>query len=338
MSILKRLLRWFQYPLDWFYYIRRALLTGLTFFAIRFFGLEDTWQEVWRGSKFSKRDALTFDESSDLDTLLAEAKYSLATAEKRRASVVDKYKTLLTLGSILLATIGLIFPKWFVIQEVAERGIFVAVLIVLLIAVILLLVFLDIGREKVVSIDQSDAVLNGPELKRRLINSYVECKHAVDGRTDFLIDVYQTARFFLSSALALVVILFSIHVLRGSTEYARRSFPIDRPHSIAAVFSEFSSDCRSLAAFASSSGIELCPDLRDGRFFALVFLGSHDVETDCHLGPVHLSLLPGDAVSLCGQLGHGLASDLLYSEPNSFSLRRGKVDSRFAGEAVLLRF
>lgn len=218
MRILKRLFGWIQYPLDWFYYLRRALVTGLTFFAIRIFGFEDTWKEVWSGSKLSKWNALTFDESSDLDTLLAEAKYGLATAEKRRASVADKYKTLLTLGSILLATIGLIFPKWFAIQEAAERGIFVAVLIVLLITVILLLVFLGIGCEKVVSIDQSDAVLNGPDLKRRLINNYVECEHDVDGRTDFLIDVYQTARFYLCSALTLVVILFSIHVFRGSTE------------------------------------------------------------------------------------------------------------------------
>lgn len=218
MLILKRLFGWIQYPLDWFYYIRRALFTGLTFFAIRIFGIEDSWQEVWSGSKPSKWNALSFDESSDLDTLLTEAKYGLATAEKRRAIIADKGKTLLTLGSILLATIGLIFPKWFTLQESAERVIFVAVLIVLLITVILLLVFIGIGREKVVSIEQSEAVLNESELKRRLINSYVECKQAVDGRTDFLIDVYQTARFFLSSALALIVILFSIHVFRGSTE------------------------------------------------------------------------------------------------------------------------
>lgn len=218
MLILKRLFGWIQYPLDWFYYLRKVLVTGLTFFAIRIFGFEDTWQEVWSGSRLSKWNALTFDESSDLDTLLAEARYGLATAEKRRASVVDKYKTLLTLGSILLATIGLLFPKWFTLKEAAERGIFVAVLIVLLIAVIVLLAFLGIGREKVVSIKQTEAVLNESDLKRCLINSYVECKQDVDRRTDFLLDVYLTARFYLCSALTLVVILFSIHVFRGSTD------------------------------------------------------------------------------------------------------------------------
>lgn len=189
----------------------RNILDLLTYLSIRLYGIEDcSLRDIRRGSYDNVSvDSHDLNHAKDLDSLLAESKALLNAANERRQVVTDKCKTLLTLGSLLLAIIGALLPKSFAFDSVWLRIIcFVAVLF-LLNTVVLLLVYFGVGHEQTVSLSQEEIELDAENLKKSLINQHFTCEAATDNRTDYLADVYKVARFFFMFAFFIVVILFA---------------------------------------------------------------------------------------------------------------------------------
>ena len=98
--------------LDGFYSLRRVVATAITYGSLYIFGSDVTWNEL-RDESFisSKHTDRTLPKGADLDLILGEAKDCLKTAQARRDGITDKCKTLLTLSSLLLAIVGILYPK-----------------------------------------------------------------------------------------------------------------------------------------------------------------------------------------------------------------------------------
>lgn len=91
-----------QQLLDYFYYFRRFCASALAFLTLRIYGLEVSFKDVRDGSYTSLRYSnLHLDDAQDFESLLAMARESIAGAAKRRLTITEKCKTLLTLGSLL---------------------------------------------------------------------------------------------------------------------------------------------------------------------------------------------------------------------------------------------
>ena len=200
-----------QCLLDTFHNARKAIITAIAYFSLRSYGLEVTMADVRNESySVSKHVDLNLDNADDLDTLLDEAKEELRGADTRRNLVMDKYKTLLTLGSLLLAVVGLLLPKTLAFGTVWMSILFFLAALAFLNVVILLAVSIGVGKETVVSIGQHEVNLKANERKKSLINSYLQCDVATNNRTDYLVDVYKTARFYFLSAFTLIAVLSAL--------------------------------------------------------------------------------------------------------------------------------
>ena len=138
------------------------------------------------------------------------AKDSYKAAQDRRTLVADKCKTMQALHAFLLTIIGVFLPKAFEFDWTWMRVVFYIAALFLMNAVTLLLVYLAVGEETVVAIDQQKASMAGTVLKRSLVDQYGRCTVATDNRTDYLVDIYKVSRFFFMFAFTLIVILFSI--------------------------------------------------------------------------------------------------------------------------------
>jgi hypothetical protein len=201
-----------QKILDAVYYSRKWLLDCIAYISLRIYGIEDrTFSEVQKQVS-NKRGykAIDLTDTSDVDTLLAIAKDSYKAAQDRRAAVTDKCKTVQALSAFLLTIISVFLPKAFDFQWTWMRIVFYIAALFLMNAVTLLLVYLAVGAETVLQVDQEKARMAEAVLKRALVNSYGRCTVATDTRTDYLVDIYRVSRFFFLSAFTLIVVLFSI--------------------------------------------------------------------------------------------------------------------------------
>lgn len=200
-----------QWPFDAFYWCRRGITWFLAYCSLRLYGLEVSAKDVWTGT-YSKRQHVNRDlnKANDLPGLLTMAKECLESARDRRSVVSDKCKTLLTVSSLLLGMIGLFLPKSFAFDDMWMRVVFFAAVSALLNTVTLLLVFFDVGTETEVSLDQEDVALASDDVKKNLINLHLRCRSDMENRTDYLVDLYRTARFFFLSAFTIVLLLFSV--------------------------------------------------------------------------------------------------------------------------------
>lgn len=205
----------------WLHGLRTGFLNRLTYVSFVIYGFEDyTLSRIKDKGKDETWQKLSFADEADLDVLLAEARNRLSVADERRTTVSEKCKTLLTIGSLVFAAVTILLPKWVTLDGLAQRGLFVLAMLALLNSVVLLLVFIDIGGEKVVSFGNNEAGHDAATLKGGLVNQYMDCVRSIDSRTDYLVDVYRTARFFLSSAIAIVVLLFVIQVATARSSNA----------------------------------------------------------------------------------------------------------------------
>ena len=208
-----------QKVLDAFYYARKATITAITYCSLRSYGLEvkleDIRKESYAGSKHVDRK---LDKAQDLELLLEEAKEVFKRAEARRTLVMDKCKTLLTLGSLLLAVVGLLLPKSLAFGSAWMSILFFLAALAFLNVVILLAVSMGVGTETGISIDQADVDLKGEGRKKSFINLYLLCETATNNRTDYLVDVYKAARFYFLSAFTLVAALFAINFFLHSPD------------------------------------------------------------------------------------------------------------------------
>jgi hypothetical protein len=209
-----------QKLLDYFYYSRKYALDWITYFSIRFYGIEDrTFEEIInQTSNKAKYEDLVLDDKADVDLLLSIAKDSHKVANERRAVVTDKCKTLQALSAFLLTIIGVFLPKAFDFDSTCMRVIFYIAVLFLLNAVTLLLIYFAVGVEAIITVDQQKAKTDKDELKKWLINQYGRCTTATDNRTDYLVDIYKVSRFFFLFAFTLIILLFSIsYFTRTST-------------------------------------------------------------------------------------------------------------------------
>jgi hypothetical protein len=202
--------RWAQWPFDRFYYAREGFGNALVFLSLRLMAVEVTWKDVEDKSLTPTREdgPLDLTDAKDVDTLLDVAKDAFKTASDRRASVIDKTKTLLTLGSLFLALVGFLLPKDLAYSTDWQKALVVATVLLFLHAIVLLLLFFTVGKEMTVCLDQDTVGMEETELKRCLAISYLESRSANDRRTDYLVEVFKAARFAIFAAFVTASTLF----------------------------------------------------------------------------------------------------------------------------------
>jgi hypothetical protein len=218
--------------LDWCYYARRDFATSIAFITLRVYGREVEYSEVKAGTFDSRQHTpLSLEEAKDIDLLFDLSKEDLANAEKRRSVITDKCKTLLTLGSLLFGVIGLLLPKYLAFDSLWMRGLSALALAILFNAIVLLLMFFDVGKEMEVSLTQDEIPLDPPNLKKSLLNQNRKCVAASENRTDYLVELYLAARFCFLSALTIVAGLVLTSVVmnspRDQTEHIVRELRTD---------------------------------------------------------------------------------------------------------------
>jgi Collagen triple helix repeat (20 copies) len=208
-----------QGMLDSFYYFRKFILDCIAYASIRVFGIEDcTFADVKR-SRYDrpKHQDLHLENAKDLDALLAAAKDCFKAATDRRTLVTDKCKTLLTLSSFILAVSGLFLPKSSEIDPWWMRASFFAAGLFLLNSVALLLIYFGVGTDTTVCLNQTDVELDKDNVKKSLINLYLNCQIDADNRTNYLVDVYKVARFFSLFAFSIILVLLSVNYFHRSS-------------------------------------------------------------------------------------------------------------------------
>lgn len=120
------------------------------------------------------------------------------------------------MSSLLLGLVGILLPKSFAFGETWMRVVCFLAMLALLNTVTLLLIFFDVGRETEMSLEQGDVDLDSDNFKKSMVNLYLCCQVVMDNRTNYLVDLYRSARFFFLSAFTVVVILFSIQFISSS--------------------------------------------------------------------------------------------------------------------------
>lgn len=205
-----------QQCLDGLYHARKWILDCITFLSIRLYGIECTFQDVaTRAYSQNKHANRTLDDAKDLDTLLASAKDRFKDALDRRSFVTDKAKTLIALNSALLAILGAFLPKATALDSRWLSFSFYGGVLLLLNALIIMWMYFDIKGETVMEFQQQEVGLDKDNLKKALINSYL-CQVGTDNVTDYLADLYKTARFFFLSGFVIVFVIFSINYFSQS--------------------------------------------------------------------------------------------------------------------------
>lgn len=201
-----------QQILDGFYYLRKYIVTGITYFSLRLFGSEITWSQMWN-KKFDSLTHANLDlgRASDLTLILTEAKEGLNIAETRLLTITDKCKNLLTLSSLLLTLVTVLLTKT-PPDSVWMKILFLISALAFFDAVILLMVFFDVGGAMNIALKQEDVDLKSDDLKKCLINLSFKCRTDLDNRTDYLVEIYKVARFFFLSAFTVLVLLLSLNL------------------------------------------------------------------------------------------------------------------------------
>jgi hypothetical protein len=212
-----------QKLLDWFYYFRRFLLNAIVWLSVRFFAVECSFSSVKDGTYPSDFQNLNLDGAGDLDTLLSEVKERCKAADERRTQITDKCKTLVTLCSFLIAAVGAFLPKTFDFTYPWMKWVLVAAVLCLLVAMLVVWSYFRLGVEQTMDVTNDYVRLDKDNLRKSLINRYLSCEEAIGRRSDYLANVYETARFyFLSSFLMLVLLFCWDFVEKGTNDKAKK--------------------------------------------------------------------------------------------------------------------
>lgn len=198
-----------QRILDRFYYARKYVTAFLTFLSIRLYGSEVSFLSVLDQKLPSrcKRILLEGAEAPDVVFDLARERYKGAL--DRRNIVSEKLKALLTLGSLMLAAIGLLVPRGAFGASWSRIGLYVCALL-LLNAIALILASQEVRTEMHVTLDETDVPKRSNELKAQVAGDYLMCAHDVDQGTDYLVEIYKAAKMSLSSGMWIAAALVSI--------------------------------------------------------------------------------------------------------------------------------
>lgn len=221
-----------QWLSDRFYHARQHCVTSLAFITLRICGKEIEYRQVKDGTIESRKPTpLSLENTKHIDLLLDSSKESLANAESRRTVITDKCKSLLTLGSLLFGVIGLLLPKHLAFDSLWMGGLSALAIALLFNAIVLLLMFFDVGKEMVVALTEDDISLDEVNLKNSLVNQRLTCAASSENRTDYLVELYLAARFCFLSALTIVAGLVLTSVVmnspRDQTEHIVRELRTD---------------------------------------------------------------------------------------------------------------
>jgi hypothetical protein len=193
--------------LDGFYYFREWLTTLITYLSLHLYASEISWDEIKKGKIRSTQQVdLKLDAAKDLDLLLSEVKCRLAEEEDRRNSTTDKCKSLVTLSSLVLAASGIVVSKTN-LDATWTQLILVLAALSLLHVVVLISMHFAVGADMQPTIDQHDATLSEDDLRKSLINIYLQCQADRNARVNFLVELYKGARFYFLLGLTLIIVL-----------------------------------------------------------------------------------------------------------------------------------
>ena len=205
-----------QQILDRFYWLRKYLVTTITYLSLRSFGSEVIWSQVWNEDfETFKHADRNLNRAGDLSLVLIEVKDCLRNSESRLAAITDKCKNLITLSSLLLTLVAVLITK------TSSDATWIRVLLLISAlaffnTVILLTVFFGVRAGMTVDIEQKEVDLPSDDLKKCLINLFLKCRTTLDNRTDYLVEVYKVARFYFLSAFTVLVLLFSLNLFLTS--------------------------------------------------------------------------------------------------------------------------
>lgn len=196
--------------LDNFYYVRSWTINVILWLAFRVAAYEIKFNDVKVKTKHNNRLQinLNLDAASDLDLLLKTAESLVKDANARRVIVTDKCKTLFTFNSALLALIAVFQNKTLEFSSF-EVYLYYFALFMLVVAIIVLWQYFDVGSEAVISLEQDMIHLDKANLQKSLINSNLNCCTSIDNRTDYLVDIYKTSRFYLMIGFVIMIIVCS---------------------------------------------------------------------------------------------------------------------------------
>lgn len=199
-----------KYVLDPFYHARTWVVNGVVWSAIRLTAYEVPYANVEKKTKPDNRrhEDHNLDDAKDLEGLSKHAEAQVKEATARRALVTDKCKTLFTFNTALLALIA-VFQGKIVDLTSWEVALFYAAVVAFVVALLVLWTYFDVGGEVVIGMDQSLVGLEKADVQKALINSNLHCATQMDNRTDYLVDLYQTSRFYLMVGFVMLFVVFS---------------------------------------------------------------------------------------------------------------------------------
>lgn len=199
-----------QHVLDNFYYARVWTLNAIVWSAIRLAAYEVPYECVKARTKPKNRqhDNLNLDNARDLEGLSKHAEAQLKEASARRTLVTDKCKTLFTFNTALLALVA-VFQGKTVDLASWEILLFYIAVISFVVALLVVWMYFDVSGERVLTLDQSLVGLEKADVQKSLINDNLLCATDIDNRTDYLVDLYKTSRFYLMVGFTLLFVVFS---------------------------------------------------------------------------------------------------------------------------------
>jgi hypothetical protein len=216
-----------QQILDGFFWMRKYLVTAITYLSLRLFGSEITWSQLLNGNFDSKKHTdLNLDQAGDLSLILVEAKTCLKSSEARLLAITDKCKNLLALSSLLFTLVTVLLTKS-PADSIWIRVLFLISALAFFDAVILLMVFFDVGVGMSIDITQCEISLPSDDFKKCLINLCFKCRTDLDNRTDYLVEIYKVARFFFLSAFTVLVLLFSINLFLFNSKDSAKAIALE---------------------------------------------------------------------------------------------------------------
>jgi hypothetical protein len=144
------------------------------------------------------------------DELLDLAKDIYGRTEKRKATIDDKCKTIMTVSSISLPLISAILPR------LSSPALGIIPLLFVFLAAFLVMVQLNVGSSSYPELDAGLAGLEPEPLKKRLIAGYLASARFNDCCTDFNVDVFRAARRSLLLGLLTLVAVAALGGLLGN--------------------------------------------------------------------------------------------------------------------------
>lgn len=151
----------------------------------------------------------------DSDDFLGLAKEVFDQSEKRKATIDDKCKTVLTISSISMAIITALLPR----LPLPYLGIIP--LFFIFASAFLVLVHLNVSRFRYPKLDAEYARLDATTRKKRRITDYIKDARWNESVIDFHVDVYRASNRSLRLGLFILLLLAVVGSIFGSTSEER---------------------------------------------------------------------------------------------------------------------